>query len=276
MRTRRFDPGWPMAHTALLFDEDHGRRVSVHDWVGTALDAGDKVCYLTADLDAAQWIARSPQPSAAQRSGQLSVLLAQDIVQRAGGDCARVRAAMVDTAHGALAAGYPGVALTAEHSARALLAPRRQDRVAVEQELDTLVSSLPIRVLCQYDTMSSSRAWILEASALHYAAMKDELCSARRQRDRLLLRGEIDASNGDRVATAWQAALRDGVAVFDLAEVDFLAVDSLRRLSGLAAGLADAGRSLTLVNLPPQVRRAAAVARVDDARGLELEQTDPA
>jgi anti-anti-sigma regulatory factor len=97
-----------------------------------------------------------------------------------------------------------------------------------------------------------------EILRLHYRDVVDDLWQDTIIADRLLVRGEIEASNVDRFDVVVRAAVTAGASTVDLSGVEFFSAAAVRALFGAADLLHQRDRPLVL--LDPQVSHVKALA----------------
>ncbi|GIH80028.1 hypothetical protein Plo01_64570 [Planobispora longispora] len=101
-----------------------------------------------------------------------------------------------------------------------------------------------------------------------------ELCSVRRERQAVRLRGDIDLVNAAEIADRLVAEVEAGAWHLDLSEVDYCGVAGLRALLAACDALRARGGTLRLT-CSPSVLRALEICELNRA-GLELVAADPA
>jgi len=184
-------------------------------------------------LDSARW--RAESGGRAQRLYEL--YLGQ--VRRAGRD------------------GFPGVAITGDERAFRALVRDDVELIAHERDIDRLVADQGVRALCRYPVRDVGGV-LHEILRLHCRDVVDDLWQATVVADRLLVRGEIEASNVDRFDVVVRAAVTAGASTVDLSGVEFFSAAAVRALFGAADLLQQRGRPLILHD--PQVSHVKALA----------------
>jgi anti-anti-sigma factor len=120
-----------------------------------------------------------------------------------------------------------------------------------------LVADQGVRALCRYP-VRNGQGVLQEVLRLHCRDVVDDLWQATVVADRLLVRGEIEASNVDRFDMVVRAAVTAGASTVDLSGVEFFSAAAVRALFGAADLLQQRGRPLVL--LDPQVNHVKALA----------------
>jgi anti-anti-sigma regulatory factor len=229
-------------HSLLVYQDEVVRRTLVADWVGHALDEGDKVLFQTyLPAQSREWISGPDGvsgASAALASGQLEMLDATAMGHFTGGRATALHALQVDQVRYALSQRYTRVTMTADHAALHTLAPDLAELRAHERKLDELVDMLPVRALCQYDSTEDGPAFLEDMAVVHPRSITDLDWSVSTVDGSWLLSGELDASNHDRFAAALRtmvAAIGQGTLVIELSGVRFIDVESAKTLISAAA-----------------------------------------
>ena len=117
-------------------------------------------------------------------------------------------------------------------------------------DIDRLVANQGVRALCRYPGRNG-QGGLHGGLRLPYRDVVDDLWQATVVTDRLLVRGEIEASNVDRFEVVVRAAVSAGTSTVDLSGVEFFSAAAVRALFGAADLLQQCGRPLVL--LDPQV-----------------------
>jgi anti-anti-sigma regulatory factor len=196
-------------------------------------------------------------PSGLVGSGQVEVLDRAQWRAQSGGEAARLYELYLDQVRRAGPDGFPGVALTGDERALRALARDDVELIAHERDIDRLVADQGVRALCRYPVRDG---WgvLPEILRLHYRDVVDDLWQATVVADRLLVRGEIEASNVDRFDVVVRAAVTAGASTVDPSGVEFFSAASVRALFSAADLLHQRGRPLVL--LDPQVSHVKALA----------------
>jgi anti-anti-sigma factor len=249
-------------HTIVVFTRRSRHEAVLSAWLADAVGRGEKVLVLRALGKDASLLDRSLaaaglDPSDVIGSGQLEVLDSTRWRMESGGRAERLYELYLDQVRRAGRDGFPGVAMTGdEHGFRAL-ARDDLELVAHERDIDRLVSDQGVRALCRYPVRDGGGV-LHEILRLHCRDVVDDLWQATVVANRLLVRGEIDASNVDRFEVVVHAAVTAGASTVDLSGVEFISAAAIRALLGAADLVHQRGRPLVL--LDPQISHVKALA----------------
>ena len=116
--------------------------------------------------------------------------------------------------------GFPGVAMPGTNVSFVRWFGMTLELIAHERDIDQLVADQGVRALCRYP-VRDGRDVLHEILRLHYRDVVDDLWQATVVADRLLVRGEIEASNVDRFEVVVRAAVTAGASTVDLSGVEF-------------------------------------------------------
>jgi len=267
----------PERHCLVLYRTSARQQGRTTRWITDALARGEKVLHRVVDPEA--WVDLEPSSRAARDSGQLELVDAREVHEETGGRHWALRELHRVLVREARRAGYPGVLLTADEHAMAVIAPEPAERLAHEHDLTRLTADPGVRALCCYDLRVEQPDLLDAVVGAHYRGVDDVLWSAgfRAGDDGgvLLVRGEIDAGNAGRFGAALRAAVTHGVQAVDLSEVSVLSAAGIRAFDGAVDLLRRKGERLRLVNLSDTVRRVLTMLRVPDDGELELVTTPP-
>jgi hypothetical protein len=111
--------------------------------------------------------------------------------------------------------GFPGVAIIRDERALRALVRDDVELIAHERDIDRLVADQGVRALCRYPVRDDGDV-LHEILRLHYRDVVDDLWQATAVADRLLVRGEIEASSADRFDVVVCAAVTTGALTVDL------------------------------------------------------------
>lgn len=225
----------PEGHVGLVYRTPQDRDETVVAFVGAGLRLGEHVVLDTWDQ---RWESALAQHGVDTRrsaeDGYLTTLDARHFFPAHG------QAALVDPL---LDAGRPGVRLvTSAEEALAYLGESEFRRV--EQEMDELCETRPVRLLCHLrsetgrgEPLSPSLGTFVET---HGHELRGPRLTVHRTPGGVALRGDVDRSSSGLVETALARAAEDhsaavhtshdGPLVIDLSELDFLDVAGYRAL----------------------------------------------
>ena len=241
-------------------------------WVADALGRGERVLYKHAPTEDAaavlhRTLASAGADPAVVTSGRVELI-----------DTARVyaelrRGTLVDLhleqARRAVRDGFTGLAITTD--AVALTHHVGDDRVLSthEDHLGRLLheSDVRVRLLCNYPARRGA-AIVDDMLRWHHQDVEDDLWAAVVSGGRLLVRGEIDASNADRFARVLDAAVDDGLRVLDVSRLHFCALAGARVLATAAATLHERGERLLLTGADAGLRQLLAISGILEEPGL--------
>jgi anti-anti-sigma factor len=243
------------AHTALIHKSRRVENERVGTWMAGALNHGQQVFYKHAE----------PGPAVRQ---WLTTLLGSDVLDsyhvqlidaaRCHADTGGRPAALRDW-HSALIeqardAGHRGVAIVCDGAALRTITPDPPAMLTHERDLTQLAATYPLTVLCRYDTATERPTTLHQLVGVH-SALDDITFAARRDLNRLVVCGDIDASNADRFAAILRAAIDEGIRIVDVGEVQFFAAAGLHVLHDALPPLRAAGQTLALYRPHGVVRR---------------------
>jgi anti-anti-sigma factor len=249
-------------HTIVVFTRRTLHEAVLSAWLADALGRGEKVLVLGAPGEDASMLDRSLaavglDPSVVG-SGQLEVLDTPRWRAASGGEAERLYELYLGQVRRARRDGFPGVAITGDERGLRALVRDDVELIAHERDIDRLVADQNVRAaLCRYPVRDGGGV-LHEILRLHYRDVVDDLWRAAVVADRLLVRGEIEASNVDRFDVVVRAAVTAGASAVDLSGVEFFAAAAVRVLFGAADLIHQRGRRLIL--LDPQVSHVKALA----------------
>jgi anti-anti-sigma factor len=249
-------------HTMVVFERRSRHAVVLGAWLADAVGRGEKVLILRAPSEDASLLdgslaAAGLDPSGVVGSGQLEVLDIARWRAESGGRAQRLYELYLGQVRRACRDGFPGVAMTGDERAWRALVRDDLELIAHERDIDRLVADQGVRALCRYPVRDGGGV-LPEILRLHCRDVVDDLWQATVVADRLLVRGEIEASNVDRFEVVVRAAVTAGASIVDLSGVEFFSAAAIRALFGAADLLQQRGRPLVL--LDPQISHVKALA----------------
>ncbi len=229
-------------------DESHRRDV-VAAWARRGLERGEQVLYAGVPEDC--WLALSLSSSGvdvpeATAQGRLRVLLPEEFY---------LDEQPREAIDGALAAGFPGVRVSAEARA-ALLCLSEPDYQAFERLLEQWCESLPVSGLCVYESRWVEGARLTAALCTHGGGVSDESMWLCRRDDRILLAGEVDFTSAALLAKGLRHATEAAdqqVLTVDLSRLGFMDVEGYRSLLVGTRAFRGAGGIVFLESAQPPV-----------------------
>jgi anti-anti-sigma regulatory factor len=254
-------------HILQLHRTEDERLAGLTAWVCRGLDLGEKVICtelprrpehsLVALLEA-----RGVDGSAAVREGRLAVPPVAEFYAAEG------HAAVVDRA---LADGFPGVRMSAEERAWLTALTPAAHRV-LEQRMDELVRTHPVRTLCQYPQDATTGARLEDVVAVHRSGVRQTGFATSRDLDGLALHGEVDATSSEVFGAVLAAAGRSATRVLwlDLTEVVHLDAGACWRLDDSTRSFRIAGGHVLLIAPQPQVEVVLQLMEVDELPGVHV------
>ncbi len=261
-------------HTIVVFARRSRHDAVLGAWLADAVERGEKVLVLRAPGEDASVLDPSLaavgfDPSGVVGSGQVEVLDSARWRAESGGRAERLYELYLDQVRRAGRDGFPGVAMTGDERALRLLVRDDVELIAHEHDIDRLVADQGVRALCRYPVREGGGV-LHEILRLHCREVVDDLWQATVVADRLLVRGEIEASNVDRFDVVVRAAVTAGASTVDLSAVEFFSAAAVRVLFAAADLLQRRGRPLVL--LDPQVSHVKALALefLGEHRAVEL------
>jgi anti-anti-sigma factor len=249
-------------HTALIHRTRRGEQARVAAWVSTALSAGSRIFYKHADPDATarHWL-DAVLGSEVMLSGRVALIDAARCHADTDGRPAALRTWHLELVERTLREGHPSVAIVCDGRALRTIAPDPATMLTHEKDLTRLAATMPLILLCRYDTATETPAILPDLMGVH-TALEDLTFAARRHAGTLSVAGEIDLGNADRFAAVLRAALEENIRIIDLAGLTFLAAAGLHVIETALRQLGSAGRTVTVHGAAPGVRR------VLDATGI--------
>ena len=248
-------------HTIVVFTRRSRHEGVLGAWLADAVGRGEKVLVLRAPGEDASVLNRSLAaaglaPSGVVGSGQVEMLDSARWRAESGGRAQRLYELYLGQVRRAGRDGFPGVAITRDERGLRALVGDDVELIAHEHDIERLVADQGVRALCRYPVRDGGV--LHEILRLHYRDVVDDLWQATVVADRLLVRGEIEASNVDRFDVVVRAAVTAGASTVDLSGVEFFSAAAVRALFGAADLLQQRGRPLIL--LDPQVSHVKALA----------------
>jgi anti-anti-sigma factor len=241
-------------HSILVYDVRTGRREqAMAKWISRALGRREKVLYELAPGEDPNRVLRSSRVRVgadAVAAGQLEVIEADGLRAETGGAADGLAEVHRTRLHRARLQGWAGLAVASSGAVLTAVSPDEATGLVHERGISRIVVEDGMSALCCYSTGEAPN--LVDAMlAAHHGDVQDELWAAELVGDRLRLRGEIDASNADRVVPVLLGAVAAGVRVVDLAGLRFCAAAGVRSFATAADALADDGEALLLANPVP-------------------------
>lgn len=244
------------------------RRVRL--WIGFALARGEKVIYKRARGSTHSEFSLPALAGQAMRDGQLEILAAEDVHVRTGGEHRALLEFHAALAEQAREQGFRRVAVTGDEAATRIITPDRAQLLAHERDLDDLAAELDMRLLCRYAVHAEQPSLLGSLAGIHHQCIDDLLWTCRTQDGTLVLSGEVDISNADRLDSVLRAALDEGVRTVDLSRLAFLAAAGLDALEEAIGRLDAAGDQLTLIGVAPVIVRSLTTVGLSRRPGLKI------
>ena len=249
-------------HTIVVFARRSQHEAVLGAWLADAVGCGEKVLVLRAPGEDPSVLDRSLaaaglDPRAVAGSGQVEVLDMARWRAASGGRAERLYELYLGQVRRAGRDRFPGVALTGDERGFRAVVRDDVELIAHERHIDRLVADQGVRALCRYPVRDGGGV-LHEVLRLHHRDVIDDLWQATVVADRLLVRGEIEASNVDRFDVVVRAAVTAGASTVDLSRVEFFSAAAVRALFGAADLLQQLSRPLIL--LDPQVSHVKALA----------------
>jgi anti-anti-sigma factor len=249
-------------HTIVVFTRRSRHEAVLGAWLADAVGRGEKVLVLRAPGEHASLLDRllaaaGLDPGRVVESDQVEVLDTAHWRAESGGRAQRLYELHLGKVRRAVRDGFSGVAMTGDERQLRALVRDDAELIAHERDIDRLVADQAVRALCRYP-VRNGQSVLHEVLRLHYRDVVDEFWQATVVTDRLLVRGEIEASNVDRFEVVVRAAVTAGASTVDLSGVEFFSAAAVRALFRTADLLQQRGRPLVL--LDPQVSHVKALA----------------
>lgn len=257
-------------HTLLLHSTRQRGELALAKWLRAAVDRGNKVLMKHADAAASlhRILPASGLDSDVLESGQVNLLDAEAMGRRCGGHHERLYELHVELAEQAEQQGYTGLATTADGPALRALTRDTTELVEHERDIERLVALRQVHALCRYHPNADARL-LPAALQIHHRDVDDDIWTATVFHDQLWIRGEVDASNADRLVQVLSASITDGPPVINLSELDFCAVAGVRAFLEAADALYP-GRELVLVGVSPLLTKTFTITGCDNHPALRL------
>lgn len=265
---------WPGAqpHPLVVHHTEQRQFRLAEEWVVAALTRGDKVLYKhrfgTGRDTAPDRLTRTA--AAAVGTGQLEFVDAERLHAETGGKHEALYERHVDLVRTALRSGYPTVVMTADGPASHTIAPDPDELLAHERDLGRLTAELDVRSLCRYDLRTERSEFLTQLLDVHHRAVSDDVWDAVLRDGRMVLNGEIDSSNAERVASVLRVGARGGVHTVDLAGVRFLAAAGIGALTSVAELIGERGGTLVVANASRGTARMLALVGFTEHPAVEL------
>lgn len=251
-------------HVLMLYDGERERRAGLAAWVRRGLELGEKVLCteppgepLLAVLEAG-----GVDVAAAVRDGRLGVLAVEQFSAPEGPRGVVERA---------LAEGFPAVRLSGDvRTARTALSAA--DYRESERQMDELVRTRPVSVMCQYACSTTTGGELEDIVGVHLTGVHESTLTTGGNGDVLVVSGEIDAANAD-VFAALLAGAHHAVSralYLDLTGVTYLDAGAGRRLTGATLQFRAAGGQVLLMGPPPPVERILRLLDLEALPGMQL------
>jgi anti-anti-sigma regulatory factor len=242
-------------HTIVVFARRSRHEAVLGAWLADAVGRGEKVLVLRAPGEDVSVLDHSLAAvgldlNGVVASGQLEVLGSARWRAESGGRAERLYELYLGQVRRADRDGFPGVAMTGDERGFRALVRDDVELVAHEHDIDRLVADQGVRALCRYPVRDGGDV-LHQILQLHYRDVVDDLWQATVIANRLLVQGEIEASNVERFDMVVRAAVTAGASTVDLSGAEFFCAAAVRALFGAADLLQQRGRSLVL--LDPQV-----------------------
>jgi hypothetical protein len=201
-------------HTIVVFTRRSRHEGVLGAWLADAVGRGEKVLVLRAPGEDASVLNRSLaaaglDPSGVVGSGQVEMLDLARWRAESGGRAQRLYELYLGQVRRAGRDGFPGVAITRDERALRALVRDDVELIAHERDIHRLVADQGVRALCRYPVRDGGGV-LHEILRLHCRDVVDDLWQATVVADRLLVRGEIEASNVDRFDVVVRAAVTAG------------------------------------------------------------------
>jgi anti-anti-sigma factor len=242
-------------HTMLVYDVRGGRPHStVARWIVGAAARREKILYELAPGEDPDLVLRSARFRLGQdltASGRLELLDAAGLRAESGGGADGLHDVHRARLRQARGQGWAGLAVVTGGAVLTAVADREPAGLVHERGVARLVAEHGISALCCHHTGEAPN--LLDAMLAVHVTVDDVLWGADLVGERLRLRGEIDASNADRVVPVLSGAIAAGVRVVDLATLTFCSAAGVRAIVA-AANTLQPGDVLVLVDPNPSLR----------------------
>jgi anti-anti-sigma factor len=238
-------------HSILVYNVRTGRREhAMASWISRALGRREKVLYELARGEDPERVLRSSRARVGEdalAAGQLEVIEAERLRAESGGAADGLAEVHRARLHRARGEGWTGLAVAGDGAVLTAVSRDEATGLVHERGITRLVVEDGMSALCCYSTGEAPN--LVDAMlVVHHTDVEDELWAADVVGERLRVRGEIDASNADRVVPVLLGALAAGVRVVDLAGLRFCAAAGVRSFAAAADTLQDDGDALLLAN----------------------------
>lgn len=255
-------------HLLLLHTSAGERERGLTAWVRCGLERDEKIIYVEGGTAGAEdsfeaiLERHGIDAGAARHQGRVARMSPGELYGPGG-----IRAA-VETS---LAQGFPGVRLTAEHTAARRFLDRR-GHLAAERVMEETCRVSPVSALCRYRRSLLDDPYLTAVVATHLTGIREHSLRSHPRPGGLGLAGEIDMTNEDVLGgVAGAAAARsEGSLVLDLTEVSFLSVGGIRALCVQTSAFREQGGTVRILTASPVVERPLRLLRVHEFQGMEI------
>lgn len=237
-------------HTLLLCEQPGASAVTA--WIAGAVRRGEKVLYELAPGEDADTVLRSASRDGlgtdAVASGQLEIVDPAGLRAESSGRADGLHAVHRSRLDRARDEGWAGLAVTSAGDVLSAVAPDEPIVLVHDRSIAPLVGQ-GMSALCRFSVHESP--CVLDPLLSTHRDVDDEIWGATLVDDRLRVRGEIDASDVERVRPVLHGAVAAGVRAVDLAELRFCSAAGMRSFVDIAEGLAERGDKLVVHDPSP-------------------------
>ena len=201
-------------HTMVVYDVRSGHRdAAVARWIAGALGRREKVLYEVAPGEDPERVLRTSRTrfgEDAVASGQLEVLEAVGLQAESGGAAEGLGEVHRARLREARAQGWAGLAVAGGGAVLGAVSDAEAIGLVHERAITRVVVEDGMSALCCFSTGEAPNL-VHAMLGSHHEDVEDELWAAEVAGDRLRLRGEVDASNADRLVPVLLGAVAAGI-----------------------------------------------------------------
>jgi anti-anti-sigma factor len=261
-------------HRLLVYGSPRRDRTAVASWIAGALGRGEKVHYKHAPTEDAAAVLRDSLleagvDAAALSSGRVELVDTAVLRAASGGQHERLYELHLEHARQAVREGFTGLALTGDAAAMRTVTRDETELAGYERDLDRLAYESAVPSLCRYPAHEQAEL-LGDMLKVHFRDVDDDDWAAVVVGNRLRVRGEIDASNADRFASALRAVVSGGLQRVDLSGLEFCAVAGIRAMLSVTDQPHRGTAPVTLEGVPPVLVKLLRMTGAADHPGIEV------
>jgi anti-anti-sigma factor len=259
-----------VTHTLLVDHRDRRLPRRADDpiavWIDDAIRRRRKILYELEPTESREEVLAALIPAGAEP--QVEVLAPAAVQAESSGTAEGLELLHRSRADRAHAQGWSGLAVVTGPTVFTEVAADTDEAVVHERGVNRVVAETGMSALCRYRPPQHPHLADVMLGG-HFDDVDDAIWGARAVDGVLHLRGEIDASNTDRLSHVLRGALDTGMRVVDLSDTQFFAAGGVRALRG-AAGSLPAGETLVVAGANALLHQVFSVVDLSDVPSIEL------